>query len=157
MDLYAVLGIKPTASPEEIKRAYRRLARRYHPDINPGDPAAEQRYQQIALAYETLIDPTRRRRYDESGLVVEKSAGSVGFEGFDFSVAVEGPRASTFGDLFADVIQRGFARPAERPDRGADLHATLQLAFEDAVKGTERRVAVTRLTTCRACAGTGAV
>ncbi|MGE5357395.1 MAG: molecular chaperone DnaJ [Bacteroidales bacterium] len=158
MDLYAVLGIKPTASPDEIKRAYRRLARRYHPDINPGDPAAEQRYQQISLAYETLIDPGRRRRYDENGVAAESaSPGTVGFEGFDFSVAVEGPRASTFGDLFADVIQRGLARPAERSDRGSDLHATLEVPFEDAVKGTERRATVTRLTTCRGCAGTGTV
>src|SRR5512147_1407200 len=112
MDLYAILGLKPNASAAEIKRAYRRLARKYHPDINPGDRAAELRFRQIAEAYETLIDPERRRRYDESGVVVETSVSSaVGFEGFDFSVeAVEGPRASTFGDLFAEVFQRGFER-----------------------------------------------
>jgi molecular chaperone DnaJ len=159
MDLYGLLGIKPTASSAEIKRAYQRLARRYHPRVNPGDSAAERRFQQIADAYETLIDPDRRRQYDERGTVpTETGATTAGFEGFDFSVAaVEGPRASTFGDLFADVIQRSFARSSERDERGSDLHASLQIPFEEAVKGTERRVTLTRLATCRACAGAGVV
>src|SRR5512146_2074222 len=115
MDLYAVLGLKHSATPAEIKRAYRRLARKYHPDINPGDRAAEVRFRQIAEAYETLSDPERRRRYDQSGGVVEGPAQeTIGFEGFDFSVeSVEGPHASTFGDLFADIIRRGFQGPDE--------------------------------------------
>src|SRR5512142_3352085 len=124
MDLYAVLGLKRNASPGEIKRAYRRLARKYHPDINPGDHAAEIRFRQIAEAYETLSDPDRRRHYDQSGSAAQApAAGAVGFAGFDFSVeSVEGAAASTFGDLFADVFRRGFDRTSDQVDRGADLH-----------------------------------
>ncbi len=159
MDLYSILGLKPTASPADIKRAYRKLARKYHPDINPGDRAAEMRFRQITDAYETLIDPDRRRRYDENGSLVEtRVSGTVGFEGFDFSVeAVEGARAPTFGDLFAEVIQQGFTRPGDRADRGSDLHTRLEIPFEEAMRGVERPVTVTRLTACAACGGTGAV
>lgn len=157
MDLYGVLGIKPTATPAEIKRAYRRLARKHHPDINPGDRAAERRFRQIAEAYETLIDPERRRRYDESGGVVQASVGGVaGFEGFDFSVeSVEGARASTFGDLFAEVFQRGFQRTGDQWERGADLHASMDLSFEEAIRGTDKAVTVTRLAGCARCGGSG--
>jgi molecular chaperone DnaJ len=159
MDLYALLGIKRTASLADIKRAYRRLARRFHPDINPGDREAELRFRQIAEAYEILIDPERRRRYDEGGTVAETSvSGTVGFEGFDFSVeAVEGARASTFGDLFADVIRRGFEPSVDRVDRGSDLHTSVEVSFEEAVRGTERAVMVTRLAACSACAATGSI
>jgi molecular chaperone DnaJ len=156
MDLYAVLGIKRSASSGEIRRAYRKLARRYHPDINPGDQAAEVRFRQIVEAYETLIDPDRRRQYDERGEVVTQSGRvTFGFEGFDFSVeAVEGPRASTFGDLFAEVFQHGFGRSVEG-ERGADLHLTLDLSFEESIHGAERQVTVTRLSACPGCAGSG--
>ncbi len=158
MDLYALLGIKPTASAADIKRAYRRLARKYHPDINPGDRAAELRFRQIAEAYEILIDPERRRRYDESGAIVETTVSGVGFEGFDFSVeAVEGPRASTFGDLFADVFQSGFERSTQQTDRGSDLHTSIEVAFDDAVRGAERQVIVTRAARCSSCGGTGSL
>jgi molecular chaperone DnaJ len=159
MDLYAILGLKLSASPADIKRAYRRLARKYHPDINPGDRAAEMRFRQIAEAYETLIDPERRRRYDESGAVVETPApGTVDFEGFDFSVeAVEGSRASTFGDLFADVFQRGFQSPTDEPERGADLHARIEVSFDEAIRGADRHLTVTHLAACAGCGGSGAV
>jgi molecular chaperone DnaJ len=158
MDLYDVLGVKRGASPGEIKRAYLRLARRFHPDINPGDQAAEVRFRQIALAYETLGDPERRLRYDQTGVVsASAEAPTFLFEGFDFSVeAVLGDRASTFGDLFADVL-RGNARAAAQPGRGADLHANVTASFEDAMRGTSRSVTVTRYETCRACLGTGSV
>jgi len=158
MDLYDVLGVKRGASPGEIKRAYLRLARRFHPDINPGDQAAEVRFRQIALAYETLGDPERRQRYDQTGAVsAAAELPSFLFEGFDFSVeAALGDRASTFGDLFADVL-RGDARSASQPGRGADLHASLAVSFEDAMRGTTRSVRVTRHETCRACGGSGLV
>src|SRR4249919_3628822 len=109
MDLYIVLGVEREATLDDIKRAYKRLARRFHPDINPGDRTAEQQFRQIAQAYETLSDPDRRRRYDtapRSGGSAEPS--TFGFEGFDFSVSVGGTSASTFGDLFADVLHRRF-------------------------------------------------
>ena len=85
MDLYVVLGLTHGATEPEIKRAYRRLARRFHPDINPGDRAAELRFRQILDAYETLIDPERRVRYDAGGSVTEAERRASGFEGFDFS------------------------------------------------------------------------
>ncbi len=87
MDLYELLGIARGATLVEIKRAYRRLARKYHPDINPGDNAAEARFREITRAYETLIDPERRLRYDAGALSVTSSSASFEFEGFDFSAA----------------------------------------------------------------------
>src|SRR5256884_5184129 len=101
MDFYIVLGVERGAAVSEIKRAYKRLARRFHPDINPGDRMAAAQFRQIAEAYETLSDPERRRRYDavgETGAAVQ--ASTFGFEGFDFSVSVSGASAPTFGDLF---------------------------------------------------------
>ncbi len=155
MDLYVVLGIAPGASTSDIKRAYRRLARRYHPDINPGDHDAAVRFRQILDAYETLIDPDRRRRYD-LGMREAEAPPTYGFEGFDFSTRVQGPHASTFGDLFADVIaDRHGQRGAPEPGRGADLHVALALGFEEAMAGAERPVTVTRRETCRGCHGSG--
>ncbi|MBM3819073.1 MAG: J domain-containing protein [Acidimicrobiia bacterium] len=152
MDLYVVLGVRHGASEAEIKRAYRRLARRYHPDINPGDGMAEARFRQILQAYETLIDPDRRSRYD-SGTATEDARKASGFEGFDFS-ARGSDYSATFGDLFAEVLtERGTRKPG--PARGADLHQTIPLSFDDALAGVKRPVTVTRRETCRGCAGTG--
>lgn len=153
MDLFVVLGLTHGASETEIKRAYRRLARRFHPDINPGDRTAEARFRQILDAYETLIDPARRARY-ESGQ--EHEAGprrASGFEGFDFSSrGVD--HSATFGDLFAEVLtERGTRAPA--PERGADLHQDLTIGFADSLAGLQLPVAVTRREACRGCAGSG--
>src|SRR5690242_7595631 len=118
MDLYILLGLERDASEGDIKRAYKRLARRFHPDINPGDAMAAAQFRQISEAYETLIDPDRRRRYDLTGRSpAAAAAGSAtfGFDGFDFSVRVSGDAASTFGDLFADVLQRGPAAADGEP------------------------------------------
>ena len=154
MDLYVVLGIAHEATESDIKRAYRRLARRYHPDINPGDRLAEQRFRQILDAYETLIDPARRSRYDSGGqfeVGVDRRGG--GFEGFDFSSrGVD--HSATFGDLMAEVLHERGARP-QAPERGVDLHQDAQLAFADAFSGVQRGVTVTRRETCRTCAGSG--
>src|SRR5437667_1377627 len=107
MDFYILLGIERGAALGDIKRAYKRLARKYHPDINPGDRMAAAHFRQIAEAYETLSDPDRRRRYDTTGeIVAVGEASAVGFEGFDFSMRVSGTAASTFGDLFADVLRQ---------------------------------------------------
>jgi molecular chaperone DnaJ len=156
-DFYVILGVERAATSGDIKRAYKRLARRYHPDINPGDRTAAQQFRQIAEAYETLIDPDRRRRYDTVGLAAPAADLQVfGFEGFDFSVAVSGSAAPTFGDLFAEVLQHretGAARNA--PERGADLHQTITLNFEDAMRGGGREIMVTRLEHCGVCRGLG--
>src|SRR6185312_2278838 len=98
MDFYIILGVEREAAPLDIKRAYKRLARKYHPDINPGDRLAASQFRQISEAYETLVDPDRRRRYDTTGSATTAPEPSpFGFEGFDFSVSVGGPAASTFG------------------------------------------------------------
>ena len=157
MDFYILLGLERAATLGEIKRAYKRLARRFHPDINPGDRMAAQQFRQIAEAYETLSDPDRRRRYDTVGVAaVVADAQAFGFEGFDFSVSVSGASASTFGDLFADVLHQREARvDPDAPERGADLHHTLDLGFEEAMRGGLRDVTLTRLEHCEMCGGIG--
>ena len=152
MDLYIVLGLAHGATEADIKRAYRRLARRFHPDINPGDRLAEARFRQILDAYETLIDPQRRSRYDAGqGFEPREQRPKSGFEGFDFS-ARGVDHSATFGDLFAEVLSERGGRAHER---GADLHQDVDLSFEDALAGGEPPVTVTRRVACRACAGTG--
>jgi len=154
MDLYVVLGVSHGASDAEIKRAYRRLARRFHPDINPGDRMAAARFRQILEAYETLIDPERRSRYD-AGLTPDQPDGrpTSGFEGFDFS-ARGSDYSATFGDLFAEVLTDRATR-RRPPERGADLHQTVALTFQEAFAGATRAVTVTRRESCRSCAGIG--
>jgi len=158
MDFYLLLGVEREATVADIKRAYKRLARKYHPDINPGDRVAEAQFRQIAEAYETLVDPDRRHRYDSvGGAVVTFETASFGFEGFDFSARVSGDSAPTFGDLFADVFKQRAGEPRRRSDRGADLHLQLRFTFEEAMRGGARQVSVTRLVHCRVCRGSGHV
>ena len=149
-----LLGLGRDASLGEIKRAYRRLARKFHPDINPGDRRAAVQFRDITEAYQTLSDPDRRRRYDvtgHGGPPVE--AVSPGFEGFDFSISITDASAPTFGDLFGEVLrERAEHRP---PQRGQDLHHEVTLAFEDAARGRTVPVIVTRMGRCRACQGRG--
>ena len=153
MDFYVVLGVPRTATVMDMKRAYRKLARRFHPDINPGDEVAALRFKEITEAYETLSDPERRRRYDVLGYQPEAADASTGFEGFDFSAGVHMVQEGTFGDLFAEVFTR--ERQPARHARGADLHATLMLPFDEALRGAERRFTVTRQARCETCAGAG--
>jgi molecular chaperone DnaJ len=155
MDLYVLLGLTHGASDAEIKRAYRRLARRFHPDINPGDRTAEARFRQILEAYETLIDPDRRQRYDRGfGAEPESDRPPSGFEGFDFSTRGS-DHSGTFGDLVAEVLTERDARRQAPAERGADLHHEVQLSFDEALHGTHRPVTVTRREVCRTCAGSG--
>ena len=155
MDFYIILGVERAADVSDIKRAYKRLARRFHPDINPGDRMAEAQFRQIAEAYETLIDPDRRRQYDALGPAVASEAPTYGFEGFDFSASVSGDAAPTFGDLFADVIRQRDARQEAAAARGADLHQAIEVDFEDAMRGGRRALTVTRQERCRTCQGLG--
>jgi molecular chaperone DnaJ len=157
MDLYIVLGIERHATPADIKRAYRRLARRYHPDINPGDGEAARRFHQILEAYETLIDPDLRRRYDAGQLAAPAAGGaSFGFTGFDFSAHAHAERATTFGDLFEEVFARRASREeVNSPQAGADLHRRVTLTFEEAWHGTTHVETVTRHEVCGSCEGGG--
>lgn len=163
MNLYVTLGVRHGASAGEIKRAYRRLARRFHPELNPGNEDAALRFQQIAQAYETLVDPERRRQYDTGvevlGPVMDGPPGGVAFafEGFDFTAAAQGPTASTFGDLFADVMRAAADSATDAGGRGADLHGDVRVSFDAAVQGAVAHVTVTRLALCLSCTGSGRV
>ncbi len=153
MDFYVLLGVSREASDGDIRRAYKRLARQYHPDLNPGDREAALRFHDIARAFETLTDPDRRLRYDR-GEQVGGTSAVAGFTGFDFSPSIHAEPSTTFGDLFAEV----FAPLAEaRASRGADVHVEATVTLEDIAVGTRRAVTVHRQAACRACAGTGAV
>jgi molecular chaperone DnaJ len=146
---YDVLGVSTSASQDEIKKAYRKLARQYHPDRNPGDSAAEERFKEVQHAYDVLGDPERRKRYDAFGAFDGRGFRS-GTEGFD--VRFEG---FDLGDLFGGLFGR--AR-ASRPQavRGADVEAVVNLSFEDSLRGLETRIPVQTETACRTCGGTGA-
>lgn len=158
MDLYATLGLDRDASVTDIKRAYRRLARKYHPGINPGDRAARTMFERVSEAYETLVDPERRRVYDASGDLSPAASEGVAFEfaGFDFSVSARGAQAATFTELFAEVLHP-LSPEATGPERGADIHASLPVSFEEAIRGVERQVLVTRQVVCPGCGGAGQV
>ena len=136
MDFYAVLSLTRNASAGEIERAYRRLARRYHPGINPGDHAAAEMFRQVEQAYRILADAAQRQEYDRGVTRAPDppAEARVSFSGFDFSSPAEGPQAATFSELFADVFQEA-ARELVTPTRGASIDVTLTLSFEDAVRG----------------------
>ena len=140
MDYYAVLGLAPGATPAEIKRAYRRLSRRYHPGLNPGDRQAEALFERITEAYATLSDPDRRRHYDTAGAPQAPVSASAEFEfaGFDFSFAARGTDAATFSELFADVLHP-VLQDDRRAEQGADLHAALSVTFEESLRGVDRQ------------------
>jgi len=159
-DYYRILGVERKASAVEIKRAYRKLARKFHPDLNPGDKTAEAKFKEIQEAYSTLSDPKKRSQYDQFGFVgdqpppgADQGTYSSGFEGFDFS----GNGASSFADFFESLFSRG-ARPAQAgTERGEDLHYTMKIGFDEAVNGLQTRIQLTRLVNCPACQGTGQV
>ena len=164
VDFYLVLGVKRSATVAELRRAYKRLARRYHPDINPGDREAAAFYRALTEAYETLRDPDRREAYDSRGADAgahsdAAAPATVQFQGFDFSPGGRGGRLSaTFTDLFAEVLPRSGIEPEARDGtrgRGSDLVAEITLTFEEAIRGVERRLTVRRLDTCGGCGGTG--
>ncbi len=158
MDFYVILGVERNASPAEIERAYRRLSRRYHPGINPGDRAAEAMFRRVTEAYQTLSDPSRRRQYDVAGRSDSPTriqTASLQFTEFDFSAAAHGPQAATFSELFADVLHPVPGHSNGKPEPGADIHATVALEFIDAIHGIERQIVITRQVPCITCRGTG--
>lgn len=161
MDLYALLGVTRGASAGEIERAYRRLLRRFHPGVNPGDRAAADMFRQVQQAFDVLGDLERRRDYDRGAVrpgaaVADLPSVPLAFEGFDFSFTAEGPMAATFTELFADVFQDA-AREALTPTRGADIESVLELSFRDALRGGHFPVSITRQERCGSCRGDGRV
>jgi molecular chaperone DnaJ len=159
MDFYVILGLTHDASTADIKRAYRRLARRYHPGVNPGDRAAEAMFERVSEAYETLVDPGRRRQYDAAGAprATHFETATFVFSEFDFSKVRHGAQASTFTELFADVLHPMPAASERAPEVGADIHTSLTVSFAEAMQGVERQVVITRQVQCGACGGAGQV
>ncbi|HEX6324872.1 MAG TPA: J domain-containing protein [Vicinamibacterales bacterium] len=155
MDFYIVLGVPREATLADVKRAYRRLARRYHPDINPGDDTAAAVFRRVAEAYEILSDPHRRRQYDATGAArpAGETGPSIEFEGFDFTTMAEGREAGTFSELFAEMFQPPPAPGQPRP--GAEVHVELPLTFAQAMRGGEFPVSVLRQERCADCDGSG--
>ena len=174
-DFYKILGVKKDAKPEEIKKAYRRLARKYHPDVNPGDQAAEDRFKQMSEAFDVLSDPKKRKVYDQFGqysdnLAQAAEAGATGgpytrgapfdFSGFDFGGATSQGTGGggSFRDIFADLFGGGRAErepPRPQPQRGADIEMPLSLTFEEAINGLTTSLTVNRSEQCSRCHGAG--
>lgn len=146
-DYYEVLGVEKDASAEEIKRAYRKLAIQYHPDKNPGDPQAEEKFKELAEAYQVLGDPEKRARYDRFGHQAATSGGSP-FADVDVQSVTE-----FFESIFGDVFGLGRER---RRRRGRDVRVDVALDLEEAAKGVERRITVARRVSCEECGGNGA-
>jgi molecular chaperone DnaJ len=151
---YEILGVARTASDDEIKKAYRKLARELHPDRNPDDPASEERFKEVQAAYDVLSHPEKRRAYDRFGAVGPQgfpggaSTGGVRFEDFDLG---------SLGDLFGGMFGGGMAGAgARQPVRGSDLETHVRVSFEDSLEGVKVRVPVEAETACATCGGTGA-
>ena len=160
-DYYEVLGVQKTASDDELKKAYRKLAKQYHPDLNPGDKEAEAHFKEVGEAYEVLSDKDKRARYDQFGHAgVDPNFGAgggyggAGFGGFgDFSDIFE-----NLGDIFGGGGFGGStrARNPSGPTRGSSLRYNLALSFMEAVKGCQKEISFQRLESCAACSGSGA-
>lgn len=157
-DFYQILGISKKATLAEIKKAYRKLARKYHPDLNPGDKDAELKFKNITEAYETLKDPKKRKNYDMFGSSAAgpgHGGGFKNFDGFDFNAR----GSSSFGDIFETIFGGfgGFQDPGRRkkPTRGEDLQYSMSLSFLDAVQGMETPIQIVRKEVCSSCQGKG--
>ena len=149
--LYDALGVSKAASQDEIKKAYRKLVRQYHPDKNPGDKEAEERFKEVQAAYDVLSDPDKRKQYDAFG-----SGDGRGFPGgarVDFDFGDIGDLFGGFGGL-GDIFGRGAQR--QRSGRGADLEVEVSLSFEDSLRGIETKIPVEAEAACRECGGSGA-
>ena len=178
-DYYETLSVPRGASQDDVRKAYRRLARKFHPDLNPGDKAAEERFKRVQEAYDILSDPKKRQMYDQVGFYSESGfpgAGGSGagphpgmdFGGFDFSDffqrsgSRQAPRTEeAFGGKFGDIFSQFFGgrsaeEPAEAAQKGTDLEYALNIDFWQAIRGTQERLNITRHEVCSACNGSGA-
>lgn len=156
-DYYEVLGVDKNADDATIKKAYRQLAKKYHPDMNPGDKEAEVKFKEASEAYAVLSDPDKRRQYDQFGHAAFEGGaggGAGGFGGFDFNGADMG---DIFGDIFGDLFGGGRGRRANNgPMQGANLRTQVRVTFEEAVFGCEKEIELTLKDECGSCHGTGA-
>ncbi len=168
-DFYELLGVPRKASLKDIRQAYRKLARKYHPDLNPGDKSSEEKFKQVQEAYEILSDSKKRQMYDQYGFYSENGPPpqggpgpqpgqgvNVDFGGFDFG----GAGGTSFRDLFSQIFSGGAGGgaaygPQEEP--GSDLEYRVEIGFWDAVRGAVKKITITRLDTCHDCHGTGAI
>ena len=157
-DYYEVLGVDKNADAETIKKAYRVLAKKYHPDMNPGDKNAEAKFKEASEAYAVLSDPQKRQQYDQFGHAAfdgAAGAGGGGFGGFDFNGADFG---DIFGDIFGDMFGGGSSRRGSStgPMKGSNLRTSVRISFEEAVFGCDKEIELTLKDTCGKCHGTGA-
>ena len=150
-DYYEVLGVGRDASDQELKSAYRKLALKYHPDRNPGDHSAEEKFKEASEAYQVLCDPDKRAAYDRFGHAGVGAAGAGGFSGFSGGVDI----GDIFGDLFGEMFNMSGSTRTSRQQRGDDLRFDLSIEFEDSIFGTQTEVKIRRLESCPACAGRG--
>jgi molecular chaperone DnaJ len=174
-DYYELLGVPRKASAKDIRAAFRKLARKYHPDLNPGDKSAEERFKQLQEAYDVLSDPKKRQIYDERGFYSDNiSSGApppggggggdsevnFDFGGFDFGGGGAEGGGGNFRDLFSQFFRGGGGRgTAIEPEQevGGDLEYQIEIDFWDAVRGAVKKLQITRLDTCETCHGTGAI
>ena len=157
-DYYEVLGVDRNADADTLKKAYRKLAKKYHPDVNPGDQDAAEKFKEASEAYSVLSDPEKRSQYDQFGHAAFSGAGGMDFSGFDFQSAGMG---DIFGDLFGDLFGGGRTRRSgyggsTGPMRGANVRTAIQISFEEAVFGCEKELDLNLREECASCHGTGA-
>ncbi|MBQ8814630.1 MAG: molecular chaperone DnaJ [Lachnospiraceae bacterium] len=155
-DYYEVLGVPRTATDADLKKAYRVLAKKYHPDTNQGNPEAEAKFKEASEAYAVLSDAEKRKQYDQFGHAAFEQGGGGGAGGFDFSGFDFG--GDIFGDIFGDLFGGGRRSQANYngPMKGANIHTTLRITFEEAVFGCEKEIEITSKDECETCHGTGA-
>src|SRR5271169_2409709 len=164
-DYYELLGVPRKAAQKEIRQAYRKLARKYHPDLNPGDKSSEEKFKQVQEAYDVLSDTKKRQMYDQFGFYSESGAGAAGapgpdpnsqfdFSGFDFG----GSGGTSFRDLFSQFFRGGGGAESagSMQEPGSDLEYRVEIGFWDAVRGAVKKITVMRLDTCPTCHGSGA-
>ncbi len=154
-DYYKILGVSENASKEDIKKAYKRLAKKYHPDLNKTEPDAAERFKEINEAASVLGDEKKRAQYDRFGSTSEGFGG--GSQGFDFSDFGFSDFGFDFEDIFDTFFSRGFGRQSRGPRRGADLRYELEITLEEAAFGTKKNIVVPRMEKCEECKGTGAL